>query len=287
MAKRGGLGKGLDALFGENSTDNNNLIEVKLVDIEPNKQQPRKAFDPTALAELADSIKEHGLLQPIIVKPLTNGTYRIIAGERRWRASRIAGLETVPVVIRDLSEQQVMEVALIENLQREDLNPVEEAFGYRTLIETFNLTQEEVAARVGKSRPAVANALRLLNLGERELELIKNGHLTAGHARAILATDDLMLREQLIEMAINGASVRELERVVSAAKAKRTGAGAYITDNPSGPKYYREVQIALTETLHRKVKITKIGEGHGKISIEFYGDEELRDIAARLGKMYH
>jgi ParB family chromosome partitioning protein len=149
--KKGGLGRGLDALFNENSTDNNDYFEVKLIDVEPNKDQPRKSFDKTAIEELAASIKEHGLLQPIVVKPLTNGTYRIIAGERRWRACRLAGLEKVPVIVKDLGEQEVMEVALIENLQRQDLNPVEEALGYRALIDTYNLTQEEVAVRVGKS----------------------------------------------------------------------------------------------------------------------------------------
>ncbi len=283
--KKGGLGRGLDALFNENSTDQNDLVMVKLIDIEPNKEQPRKKFDEKALSELADSIREHGLLQPIIVKPLTNGTYRIIAGERRWRASRIAGLETVPVILKDFSEQEIMEVALIENLQREDLNPVEEALGYRTLMETYSLTQEEVAARVGKSRSAVANALRLLNLKERELQLLRDGVITAGHARAILAADDIMVREQLIELAINGAAVRELERVVRAAKTKRERREG--GDIFGGDNYYTEVQIALTEALHRKVKINKISEDHGVISIEFFGDEELRDIAARLGKMYH
>ena len=280
--KKGGLGKGLDALFGENSTDQNKLIEVKLLDIEPNKEQPRKSFKPEALAELADSIREHGLLQPIIVKPLTNGTYKIIAGERRWRASRIAGLETVPVIIKDFSEQETMEVALIENLQRQDLNPVEEALGYRALIDTYNLTQEEVAARVGKSRSAVANALRLLSLGEKELELLKNGVITAGHARAMLSTEDLMLREQLIDMAIKGASVRELEKHVGAAKKGKIR--TYEQNGFTGESFYTEVQLALTEALHRKVKITKLGDDHGIISLEFYGNEELSDIAARLGR---
>ncbi len=282
--KKGGLGRGLDALFNENSTDQNDLVTVKLIDIEPNKEQPRKKFDEGALQELAESIREHGLLQPIIVKPLTNGTYKIIAGERRWRASRIAGLEKVPVILKDFSEQEIMEVALIENLQREDLNPVEEAVGYRTLMETYHLTQEEVASRVGKSRSAVANALRLLNLPERELQFLKDGVITPGHARAILSADDILVREQLVEMAINGAAVRELERVVRAAKTKRekvSGKAIF-----GGDSYYTEVQLALTEALHRKVKINKISEERGILSIEFYGDEELRDIAARLGKTY-
>ena len=153
--KKGGLGRGLDALFNENATDRNELIELNILDIEPNHEQPRKVFDQNALEELANSIKEHGLLQPIVVKPVANGTYRIIAGERRWRASRLAGLKTVPVIVKDFAEQQVMEAALIENLQRQDLNAVEEALGYKALIDTYGLTQDEVAKRVGKSRVAV------------------------------------------------------------------------------------------------------------------------------------
>ncbi len=279
--KKGGLGKGLDALFNENSTDNNVAIEVKLVDIEPNKEQPRKSFDKQALEELAASIKEHGLLQPIVVKPLTNGTYRIIAGERRWRACRLAELERVPVIIKDLSEQEIMEVALIENLQRQDLNPVEEALGYKTLIDAYNLTQEQVAERVGKSRVAVTNALRLLNLGERELEMLKRGTITAGQARAILSADDPLLRERIVDMALDGASVRMLEQAVKAAKKSRENANHNLHNS-----FYTEVEIALKEALHRKVKVVKLGDNHGMISLEFYGDEELRDIAAKLGKMY-
>ncbi|MBE6797357.1 MAG: ParB/RepB/Spo0J family partition protein [Ruminococcaceae bacterium] len=280
--KKGGLGRGLDALFNDNSTDRNDLIEVKLIDIEPNKEQPRKTFDEKALSELADSIREHGLLQPIIVKPLTNGTYRIIAGERRWRASRIAGLETVPAIIKDFDDKEVMEVALIENLQREDLNPVEEAMGYRSLMDTFGMTQEQVAERVGKSRSAVANALRLLNLRPQELELLKLGKITAGHARALLSAADALTREEMLEKALNGASVHDLERIARASQ-KRKGNRE---PSMSGTGFYAEVELALKEALHRKVKVTKLGEGHGAITIEFFGDEELRDIAAKLGKMY-
>lgn len=276
--KKGGLGRGLDALFNENATDNNEYFEVKLIDIEPNKDQPRKDFDKKTIEELSLSIKEHGLIQPIVVKPLTNGTYRIIAGERRWRACRLAGLEKVPVIVKDLGEQEVMEVALIENLQRQDLNPVEEALGYRALIDTYDLTQEEVAVRVGKSRAAVANALRLLSLGERELEMLRIGTITAGQARTILGIEDRLTRERLADMAADGASVRTLEETVR--RIKRGENSTTLHENT----YYTEVELALKETLHRKVKISKIGENHGLLSIEFYGDEELRDIAMRLGR---
>ncbi len=280
--KKGGLGRGLDALFNDNSTDRNDLIQVKLIDIEPNKEQPRKSFDEKALAELADSIREHGLLQPIIVKPLTNGTYKIIAGERRWRASRLAGLDTVPVIIKDFDEKEIMEVALIENLQREDLNPVEEALGYRSLMENFGMTQEQVAQRVGKSRSAIANALRLLNLRPGELEMLKNGKITAGHARALLAAADALTREKMLELAESGASVHELERIAKASHRPRSDRAAMA----SGSGFYAEVELALKEALHRRVKVTKLGEDHGAITIEFYGDEELRDIAAKLGRIH-
>lgn len=278
--KKRGLGKGLDALFTDNSVDEKELIQVKLVDIEPNKQQPRKHFDQEALQELADSIKEHGLIQPIVVKPLTGGTYQIIAGERRWRASRMAGLERVPVVIKDFGEQEGLEVALIENLQREDLNPVEEAEGYKFLMEKFGLTQEEVAERVGKSRSAVANAVRLLTLNDYELTLLRNGKITAGHARAILSAPDLLTREKLVELATSGAAVHELERVSKSAKYRRENGEVKLVDN----NFYVEVELALKDALHRKVKVTQMGDNHGVISIEFYGEEELSDIAYRLGR---
>ena len=178
--KNRGLGRGLDSLFSENSTEQNNALTLNINDIEPNRDQPRKDFDDDAVAELADSIAQHGLIQPIVVAPLSNGRYSIVAGERRWRACRMAGLMEVPVIIKDASQQELMEIALIENLQREDLNPVEEAFGYRSLIDAFGLTQEEVAVRMGKSRTAVTNALRLLNLNEDELSALRVGAITAG-----------------------------------------------------------------------------------------------------------
>ncbi|MBQ2266178.1 MAG: ParB/RepB/Spo0J family partition protein, partial [Clostridia bacterium] len=188
--KKGGLGRGLDSLFNENATEENGVLKLNLNDIEPNREQPRKTFDDDAVSELADSIAQHGLIQPIVVTPLSNGRYSIVAGERRWRACRMAGLQEVPVIVKEATKQELMEIALIENLQREDLNPVEEAFGYRSLIESFGLTQEEVATRMGKSRSAVTNALRLLNLNEDELDALKNGLITAGHARCLIGIED-------------------------------------------------------------------------------------------------
>ena len=195
-AKKGGLGRGLDSLFDENASDSTGAVIININDIEPNRGQPRKDFDETALSELADSIVQHGLIQPIVVKPTIDGTYSIIAGERRWRASRMAGLSEVPVIIKDADEQTLMELALIENLQREDLNAVEEALGYRSLIEGYGLTQDEVAKKMGKSRSAVTNALRLLNLSEAELEALRRGTISAGHARALLSCEDEEVRSK-------------------------------------------------------------------------------------------
>lgn len=277
-AKKGGLGRGLDALFNENATDAGGIVTVNLNDIEPNREQPRKDFDDEALAELAQSIAEHGLIQPIVVKPETNGRYSIIAGERRWRACRMAELYRVPVIIKDADEQELMELALIENLQREDLNAVEEALGYRSLIDSFGLTQEQVAKRMGKSRTAITNALRLLNLNEDELQALRKGVISAGHARALLSVEDEELRRQMLEMAINGASVRDLEKLATKNKKGKTISSASAKKN----NFYNEVELSLKNELHRKVSIISTGAGKGKITIEFFSDEELSDFARRL-----
>lgn len=278
-AKKGGLGRGLDALFNENATDDGGVITVNLNDIEPNREQPRKDFDEDALSELAESIAEHGLIQPIVVKPETNGRYSIIAGERRWRACRMAELYQVPIIIKDADEQELMELALIENLQREDLNAVEEALGYRSLIDSFGLTQEQVAKRMGKSRATVTNALRLLNLTDDELQSLRSGAISAGHARALLSVDDEELRHQMLELATNGASVRELEKL--AAKSKK---GKKTPKTIKSNTFYNEVELSLKNELHRKVSIISTGEGKGKITIEFFSDEELSDFARRLAE---
>lgn len=276
-AKKGGLGRGLDSLFNENATDEGGIITVSLNDIEPNKKQPRKDFDEDALSELAESISQHGLIQPIVVKPTTNGRYSIIAGERRWRACRIAGLYEVPVVIKDAEPQELMELALIENLQREDLNAVEEAMGYRSLIDAFGLTQEEVASRMGKSRTAVTNALRLLNLSEEELQALRIGAISAGHARALLSVEDEALRKKMLQAATNGASVRELEKMAKAVKKPAA-------KSPEKNNFYNEVALSLKNELHRKVNITSNGNGRGTITVEFFSDEELSDFARRLAE---
>ena len=273
--KKGGLGRGLESLFNENSTEKESAVTVKLHDIEPNREQPRKDFDEDALSELADSIAKHGLLQPIIVRPLSNGNYMIIAGERRWRACRMAGLDEVPVIVKELDEQSLAEIALIENLQREDLNAVEEAMGYKSLIDNFGLTQEQVSEQMGKSRSAVTNALRLLKLKDDELEALRSGKISAGHARALLSCDEDDKRKMMLVMALGGASVRELEKMASkkAPKAKAT---------PKKDRFYEEVELSLKQALHRKINIKSIGKEKGTITLEFYSKDELADFARRL-----
>ena len=276
--KKGGLGRGLESLFNENATDTDGAVKLNINDIEPNRGQPRKDFDETALSELADSIAQHGLIQPIVVKPTAQGRYSIIAGERRWRACRMAGLNEVPVIIKDADDQTLMEIALIENLQREDLNAVEEALGYRSLIDSFGLTQDEVAKKMGKSRSAVTNALRLLALNENELEALRRGTITAGHARALLSCDDEEARAKMLLAAADGASVRELERLAAAAK-KKPAAKKTETKKPT---FYSEVELSLKDSLHRRVKITPAGNGKGTITLEFFNDAELSEFAKKL-----
>lgn len=275
--KNRGLGRGLDSLFSENATEQNGAVTLNINDIEPNRDQPRKDFDDDAVAELADSIAQHGLIQPIVVTPLSNGRYSIVAGERRWRACRMAGLMEVPVIIKDASQQELMEIALIENLQREDLNPVEEAFGYRSLIDAFGLTQEEVAVRMGKSRTAVTNALRLLNLNEDELSALRVGAITAGHARTLITVEDAELRQKMLSAAQEGASVRDLERMAQLAKKPQKA-----VKKQEKNKLYSEVELSLRSELRRKVKIVSTGKGKGKLTIEFYSDKELCDFANKL-----
>ncbi len=276
-AKKSGLGRGLDALFSDNTTESANSMTVRLSQLEPNRDQPRKDFDPVALQELADSIAQHGLIQPILVRPLETGGYQIVAGERRWRASRLAGLSEVPVVIREMSDTEVMEIALIENLQREDLNPVEEALGYQNLMETCHLTQEEVAAKVGKSRPAVTNALRLLHLNETERAALRNGEISAGHARALLGIDDPETRKTALAMAKSGATVRELETL---ARGNKPVVKHKVQRDP----FFTELELAAKEDLRRKVKVKTVNQKKGTLEIEFYDKDDLKDIIQKLSQ---
>ncbi len=271
MAKKGGLGRGLEALFTDNAADTQGAVELRISEIEPNRSQPRHDFDQQALEELSDSIAKHGVLQPLLVRPLASGGYQIVAGERRWRASRMAGLTTVPAVIREMNDRETMEAALIENLQREDLNPVEEAKGYKALMEGFGLSQEEVAGRVGRSRPAVANALRLLALPEELLKLVQGGAISAGHGRALLAISDPAAQKEAARAAAAGASVRELERM-----AKQRPKSSPPSRKP-GASYYKEVELTLAEALGRKVRVTQRDE-KGTLSLDFYSRDDLAEL---------
>jgi len=279
MAKpKRGLGKGLDALFLDNGTQDVSVSALAVSEVEPNAAQPRREFSPEALSELAESIREHGVVQPIVVRPRPNGRYQIVAGERRWRAARIAGLTEIPVVVRELDDSAALELALVENLVREDLNPIEEALGYRTLADRFSLTQEEIARRVGKSRPAVANALRLLALPEEVLELLKSGALTSGHARALLPLEKEDALALARRVSREGLSVRQTE-----ALAKKLSAGQREAPKaPPPPTFYQEMELALRDTLSRRVQVRHKGGGKGELVVEFYSETELRELGEKL-----
>ena len=286
-AKKGGLGKGLDALFMDNETvDSGGVVTLRLSQIEPNRDQPRKIFSEEALNELADSIREHGVLQPLLVRPLPGGSYQLVAGERRWRASRMAGLQEVPVVIREMDEEQAMEIALIENLQREDLNAIEEATGYKQLMERYGMTQEQVAKRVGKSRPAIANALRLLNLPQKVMDMVGEGEVSPGHARALLAFDD---QDRIVEIAqkvkTGKYSVRDIERMAKNQDEKKEKAAKDPEEPAWGGKsaFLTEMEIAMSMEMGRKVRIIPNGEG-GTLQIQFWDEEDLKSLAEKFAK---
>lgn len=282
-AKKGGLGRGLDALFADNSIEeiaSTSAVKLKIMDIEPNRDQPRKIFDEDALAELADSIAKHGVIQPLLVRPMPDGSYQLVAGERRWRASRMAGLTEVPVVIKELSDDEAMALALIENLQREDLNAIEEAQGIKALMDTLSLTQDEAAERVGKSRPAVANALRLLKLPDSVIALVSDGKLSPGHARSLLGFKD---EQDIIETADliieKGLTVRDVEKLVK----KRNKEPKAEKPAARRASYYDEVELALTDFLGRKVKVgTKPGKESGVLEIDFFDKDDLTRLADAL-----
>lgn len=282
-AKKGGLGRGLDSLFEDAApTPESGVTTLPLREIEPDKDQPRKEFSESALAELAASIAEHGLLQPIAVRPAPSaaGRYQIIAGERRWRAARMAGLVEVPVVIREVSDEEAMELALIENLQREDLDAVEEAFGYQQLIERCGLTQEQAAQKLGRSRSAVANSLRLLNLPGEVQFLLKTGVLSAGHAKAVLGLPPERQAGAAAQIAEQGLNVRQAEALC---KKLTKPAPAPKAPPAPGPALPREVELSLRETLGSEVSVA-YKKGRGTLTVHFYSDEQLTAFANLLGR---
>ena len=251
-------------------------MELSINYLEPNRTQPRQSFDDGAMTELADSIAQHGVLQPILVRPLLSGGYQIVAGERRWRASRMAGLTTVPAVIRDLTDSEVMQLALIENLQREDLKPLEEANGYKMLMDNFEFTQEEIAKTVGKSRPAITNALRLLNLPEDMQNMLERGEMTAGHARTLLSfKNEDQMKAAARRVTMEGISVRELEKMAKRANEEKPEKA----DKPAKRRirYYDEAELALRDVLNRVVHISGTKK-KAALTIEFYGEEDLKNL---------
>lgn len=276
MAKAKGLGMGMDALFSQNETKKQ-ASTLRLTEIFPNKTQPRTDFDDEAIKELSESIKQHGVLQPLLVRPMPTGGYQIVAGERRWRASRMAGLDEVPVYIKELTDEQTAQLALVENLQREDLNPVEEALGYKELMSAYGYTQEQVAKIVGKSRPAVANSLRLLSLDDTTLSFVREKEISVGHAKVLAGVEDEALRAELaLKVKRDLLTVRNLEELVKKSDTPKK--------TPAPPKkevYFKEIELSLADTLGRKVNVSG-KNGKGKLEIEFYSNDDLSAIAKAL-----
>lgn len=281
MASKKGLGKGLGALledFGTEAVETSAYRTLPIYKVEPNPNQPRQDFDPEELEALADSIRIHGIIQPLTVREMPNGYYQIIAGERRWRAARLAEVSEVPAVVMEADDKKVMELALIENLQRQDLNPVEEAMGYQSLMEEYGLTQEEAAKRVGKSRPAVANSLRLLGLCPPVLELVRKGELTAGHARAVLTLKHEKLQMEAAKKIISlSLSVRQAETLCKnmAKEPEPKKEPDFAVD------YVAECEKNLSKALGRGVKIVN-GKRKGRFELEFYGEEDLQNLLDAL-----
>ena len=291
MAKKG-LGKGLDALFGDAKADDvlspgvsesvdGKIINLKIIDVEPNKDQPRTDFDDEALEELADSIRQQGVITPIVVKKANNGFYTIVAGERRWRASKKAGLKEIPAVVRELTELQTQEIALIENLQRQDLNPVEEAFGYKRLMEEFSLSQEEVSQKLGKSRSSVANSVRILSLPKEVIDFVRGGEISFGHAKVILSVKDSQMQKKIAnEVVSKGLSVRATEEI---AKEKPKKVIKEKKKDLNKELAFVDAEKKMTEALGTKVKIASKGK-KGLVQIEYYSSDELERIIKILTK---
>ena len=277
--KPSGLGRGLGALLGDDvlKTETTGSLSLPISQVESCSAQPRKYFDEAALAELAASIQEHGIIQPLTVRKLSSGYYQIIAGERRWRAARLAGLSEVPVIVIEADDRKAAELAMIENLQREDLNPMEEAAGFQSLMEIYHMTQEEAAARVGKSRSAVANALRLLGLTPAVRKLVEEGKLSAGHARALVPLSPSLQESAAGAIVTGGLSVRQTEALVKRLSAEKKPE----KKAPEGVDYTAEAQKELSSRLGRGVKIVS-GKKKGKIELEYYGLDDLNDLLDAL-----
>lgn len=281
MAKSKALGMGMEALFSENGSKEQNPQMLRITEITPNKSQPRRDFDDKALEALTESIKQHGVLQPILVRPLVSGGYQIVAGERRFRAARLAGLDEMPVYIRELNDTETAQLALVENLQREDLNPIDEAMGYRSLMEDTGATQDEISKVIGKSRSAIANSLRLLSLDAPTMELVKKGEISPGHARALLSVEDTQRRTELAQrIRREGLSVRQAEELAKSVLAEKKKPAPKRRES-----IYHEVELSLRETAGRVCTVKETKNGRGTISVEFYDRDDLMAIARLLEKL--
>ena len=284
-AKKSGLGRGLSEIFMQNeSEDQNSTVTLKISEIEPNRNQPRQEFEPGALNELSDSIAQHGILQPLVVRPMFGGGYEIVAGERRFRAARMAGLTEVPVVIRELTDEQTMELALIENLQREDLSDLELAMGYESLMKQYDMTQEQIASTVNKSRSSVANTLRLMKLPDVIKTMLTNGDISSGHARAILGLENEEMMETVAKEVIeNNLSVRETEKRVQLINKEHETPEIIVKEKiDRRPQYYREVELSLSESFGRKVLVNQKNKSSGTLVLEFYGEDDLRELLSHF-----
>lgn len=280
MAK-GELGFGLESLFDDNFTDVQVKRTLRISEIEPNRDQPRKSFDDEAITALAESIREHGMLQPILVRPIENGCYQIVAGERRWRAARMLGLDEVPVNIKELDDFQTAQIALIENLQRENLNPIEEANGYQALIDNFDMSKEQIAKSVGKSRSYISNAIRILSLPENIIAMVGTGSLSIGHAKALLSFEDKELMLEIAEKAKDGGmTVRQVEKLAKKSLEEDDDKSENSSDKRID-NYFTEMEISLKERLGRKVKVD-YGKNKGVLILEFYDKDDLSAIAQKL-----
>lgn len=278
----GGLGSGLDSLFSDNTTEVQVKKTLRITEIEPNREQPRKNFSDEAITALAESIRDHGMLQPILVRPMEDGSYRIVAGERRWRAARMLGLDEVPVNIKEMTDTEAAQLALIENLQRENLNPVEEAMGFKELIEKYGMTQDAVAKTIGRSRSSVSNSMRILALPDRILNMVEDGELSLGHAKAFLSfeNEDLMIATA-VKAANGGLTVRQVER--AAQKSLENEDEQSEKSNRRIDNYFVEVELSLKEALGRKVKVD-YGKNKGALTLEFYDKDDLAAIVKRLAE---
>jgi len=278
--KKGGLGMGLEALFSDNTSEIQVKKTLRTSEIEPNRLQPRKSFDEDGIASLAESIKEHGLIQPLLVRPY-NGAYQIVAGVRRWRAAKVAMLEEVPVIIKELSDSETMQLALIENLQRENLTPIEAASGLKELVDTYGMTHENISRIVGISRSSVSNTIRLLGLPEEVKELIGQGLVSMGHAKVLLSVEDEeLIKELAARVAEGNLTVRSLETLVAGLKSDKKKS----SDTKPSDSYFKEMEISLKERLGRKVSVKHKNNDKGTLVLEFYDKADLLFLADKLAK---